>query len=326
MQSLESTNTKLAVGMAVGAIALGYVYSSSQPAGFSLDDIPDQTNKTIIITGGNSGLGQQTALELARKGATVIVTCRSAKKGEAAVKRIQEACGPSAKISYGVCDLGDFQSIQSFCQSVRRDHAKVDTFIANAGVVRQPTHTLTKDGHEIQMQANFFSHFLMIESLLGLLEKSDDPCIVFAGTAQGILAKTKIDMEDIDWKKRIYSLGESYECSRLAQMLYLHHLNTQGVSKGKAVAFAPGLVQRPPENAAHDRTPAITKLFRVPVEVGVLHPLQAATDPKMPRNTMLEPKWFVRGPGVPKPLVKSVTAQSAQELYTFSRDLLKRYL
>lgn len=84
MSSLDSTNTKLAIGMAIGAIAVGYLYSASQ-ATFTRDDIPDQTGRVIIITGGNSGLGQQTAVELVRKGATVIVTCRSAAKGEAAV-------------------------------------------------------------------------------------------------------------------------------------------------------------------------------------------------------------------------------------------------
>lgn len=178
------------------------------------------------------------------------------------------------------------------------------------------------------MQANFYSHFLMIESLMDLLALPSAPRVVFASTLQSILAKTKLDLTDMDWHQRTYDLGKAYECSRLAQLLYVQHLNHKALlgPKGQAVAFSPGLVQRPPENAAHDRTPAITKLFRVPVGVGVMHPLKAAADPKLPANTMVEPKWYVRGPGVVQPLVKSATPQAAQELYDHSRELVKKYL
>ena len=139
-------------------------------------NIPDLTGKNAIITGGNSGLGLKTALELARRGADVVITCRSDTKGKDAVHQIKSEIG-SANVEYAACDLNDMATIKTFVESYFAKHIHLDIFVANAGVstvvVDGDNLKLTKDGQEFMMQANHLGHFAMVKNLLPLLEKSE---------------------------------------------------------------------------------------------------------------------------------------------------------
>ncbi|CAB9518317.1 Dehydrogenase/reductase SDR family member on chromosome X [Seminavis robusta] len=274
-------------------------------------NLPDLSGKTAIITGGNSGLGLKTALELVRQGAAVVITCRSANKGEEAVADVKQEL-PRADIAYGVCDLCDLASVKYFVDNYQKDHANsadnknhLDIVVANAGVSTfiqegQPgKHQLTKDDQDFFMQANYLGHFALIHGLMPLLLKSEAPRVVSCNT---FFSNTEnyanaVDLPDFNWSQRAakgeYNVKQAYFASRLAQQQMTVKLNQEFQknlgpdTKAVAAVLEPGLVQR----AEPDKS-ALLQFFRQPVDVGCRTHLVAATDPNVKPNDFLEPHRF----------------------------------
>jgi len=121
---------------------------------WSSEQIPDQTGRTAIVTGANSGLGLATARELARHGATVVMACRNLAKG-ADAKRELEAQVPGARVELAGLDLADLSSVAAFAERFRAssDRRGLDLLVNNAGVMASPRRE-TKDGFELQLGAN----------------------------------------------------------------------------------------------------------------------------------------------------------------------------
>ena len=135
-------------------------------------DIPDQSGVTAIVTGGNSGIGYFTALELARKGARVVLACRSVAKAEAAAQKIRAAVA-SALVEVQQLDLAWQASVHKFAGKFAASGRPLHLLINNAGVMALPKRTETPDGFEMQFGTNVLGHF----ALTGLLL----PAIVSAG-------------------------------------------------------------------------------------------------------------------------------------------------
>lgn len=132
----------------------------------SQKDIPDQTGKVIIVTGANAGLGKASVKLLARKGATVIMGCRSRARAEGARKEIlAELCGGNAKkkstearrladnVIIMLLDLGSLSSVQQFALEFAQNYTRLDSLVLNAGVAH-PSFGLTEDGIETQLGVN----------------------------------------------------------------------------------------------------------------------------------------------------------------------------
>ncbi|MGH3682547.1 MAG: SDR family NAD(P)-dependent oxidoreductase, partial [Natronosporangium sp.] len=119
-------------------------------------DIPDQTGRTIVVTGANSGLGLVTATALAAAGARVVCACRDVAKGHAAV------AGKPGELEVRPLDLADLSSVRTFADGM--DHA-VDVLINNAGLMAVP-HRRTADGFEMQFGTNHLGHFALTGLLL----------------------------------------------------------------------------------------------------------------------------------------------------------------
>ena len=129
------------------------------------------TGKTVVITGANSGIGKATALELAKRGARVIMACRDKCKAEKAVQEIrrQTSCG---QLIVRKLDLASLQSVRHFASCICQEEMHIDVLVNNAGVCQYP-YALTEDGLEMQMAVNHFGHFLLVHLLLDKLKASD---------------------------------------------------------------------------------------------------------------------------------------------------------
>ena len=133
--------------------------------------------KTVIVTGANTGIGKETVLDLAGRGARVIMACRNLKEAGKAMKEIVEKTG-NINIVVKHLDLSALKSVQSFAEDIKSNESRLDILINNAGVFNLPKLTKTEDGFETTMAANHLGHFLLTNLLLDLLKKSAPSRIV----------------------------------------------------------------------------------------------------------------------------------------------------
>lgn len=127
-------------------------------------DILDQTGRTAIVTGANTGIGLETARMLALKGANVVLACRNPEKGEAALTRIR-AENPKGETSLAALDLSDLDSVAAFATAFASKYERLDLLVNNAGVMVPPLGR-TKQGFELQLGTNHFGHFALTGRLL----------------------------------------------------------------------------------------------------------------------------------------------------------------
>jgi NAD(P)-dependent dehydrogenase (short-subunit alcohol dehydrogenase family) len=184
-------------------------------------DVPDQSDKLIIVTGANSGTGKEAATRLAASGARVIMAVRTVAKGEAALVEIL-AGQPDAQLEVRRVDLADLASVKTFADGLISDGVPVDVLINNAGVMAPPTRMTTSDGFELQFGSNFLGPFALTVQLLPLLLTAAAPRVttMSSGTAN----YGRIHFDDLQWKRRRYSANMSYAQSKLADLLFSQHL------------------------------------------------------------------------------------------------------
>lgn len=155
--------------------------------------------KTVVITGGNTGIGKETALELACRGGRVIIACRDTRKGNAAVQEIREASG-NEQVFCKKLDLASNQSIRNFTQDILQEESCLDILILNAGVMWTPF-SHTEEGYEMQFGVNHLGHFLLTHLLLDRMKENASPSriVVVSSLAHQI---GYLDFEDMMWEKR----------------------------------------------------------------------------------------------------------------------------
>ncbi len=195
--------------------------------GWSKEDIPDQSGKTVIITGANSGIGLVAARELAGKGATVVVACRSVEKGEKAVGQMRGELGPNAggaRFDVQALDLADLSSVRAFAGRIEAAYPDgIDILINNAGVMAPPRHE-TADGFELQIGTNHFGHFALTGLLFDELKKKPGARIVTLSSNAHKMGK--IDFDDLNREKG-YRRWQAYGQSKLANLIFAIDLNSR---------------------------------------------------------------------------------------------------
>jgi NAD(P)-dependent dehydrogenase (short-subunit alcohol dehydrogenase family) len=180
---------------------------------WTAEDIPDQTGRVAVVTGGNSGLGLVTVRELARRGAHVVLACRSPDKGEAAAHEVSADVG-DAKVEVRQLDLSALDSVQSFASAL--GHDSLDLLVNNAGIMMTPQQT-TSDGFELQFGTNHLGHFALTGLLLDKLGRGDGPRVV---TLSSLEHKSgHIDFEDLQ-SERSYAPRSAYRQSKLANAAF----------------------------------------------------------------------------------------------------------
>jgi NAD(P)-dependent dehydrogenase (short-subunit alcohol dehydrogenase family) len=205
---------------------------------WTADDMPAQTGKTFVITGANSGIGYEAALELARKGAHVVLACRDQGKGRGAVDAI-EAKHRAASVSLMELDLADLKSIRRFADAVRDAHPALHGLLNNAGVMAIP-YRRTADGFEMQFGTNHLGHFALTGLLLDRLLATPGARVVTVSSNAHKFGAMRWD--DLQWE-RGYRKWFAYSQSKLANLLFANELQRR-LSAAKAgpisVACHPG--------------------------------------------------------------------------------------
>ncbi|MGW2044596.1 oxidoreductase [Streptomyces sp. NPDC001858] len=262
-------------------------------AGWSVRDIPDQSGRNAVVTGANSGLGYVTARELARKGARVLLACRSEARGRAAVERLRGEV-PGGDVELGLLDLGELASVREFAGSL--PYERLDLLVNNAGVMAMPYGT-TADGFETQFGVNHLGHFaltgLLLPALLAAAEGgpaagSDGARVVTVSSMAHLLGN--IDLRDLNSERR-YRRWTAYGRSKTANLLFTHELARRLAAAGSDVVAAaahPGYAATNLQTAGPraegrrvaERLMALgNRVIAQPAEAGALPALYAATAP-----------------------------------------------
>jgi NAD(P)-dependent dehydrogenase (short-subunit alcohol dehydrogenase family) len=183
-------------------------------------EIPTLGGKLAIVTGANSGLGLETTRALARKGAKVILACRSRSKADAAIAELAADGIPRDLLEFGACDLSNLETIQTFADDVRSEHAHVDLLINNAGVMALP-YGKTVDGFEMQFGTNHLGHFALTGLLLDRLLATPGARVVTLSSLTHAYARMNFD--DLHGARR-YHEWLAYGRSKLANLLFMSEL------------------------------------------------------------------------------------------------------
>lgn len=199
--------------------------------------------KTVIVTGANTGIGKETALDLAKRRARVILACRDVQKAKQAAREIQlqaSRINVEANLLVKELDLASVASVNKFCDDILSTEHQVDVLINNAGVFQCP-YSLTEDGFEMQFGVNHLGHFLLTNRLLPLLQKACPSRVLIISSA--LHKRGKIDFSDLQSKKR-YSKKAAYSNSKLANVLFAKELHKRYHRRGINVyCIHPGIVR-----------------------------------------------------------------------------------
>ena len=185
------------------------------------------SGKTAIVTGSNTGIGFETALDLYQKGAKVFVACRNKEKGLDAIQRMKAISG-GGELVYGHLDLSNLSSVEEFADKVIDTESSLDLLINNAGIMIPPS-SKTVDGFELQFGVNFLGHFALTGHLFHLLESTAGSRVV---TLSSIAHRgAAIDFDNFSLEKP-YNNWREYGQSKLADLIFTLEFEKRLRSKG----------------------------------------------------------------------------------------------
>ncbi|MFC7264302.1 oxidoreductase [Streptomyces lutosisoli] len=266
-------------------------------AGWNAGDIPDQSGRTAVVTGANSGLGYVTARELARKGARVVLACRSEVRGAEAGDRIVTEV-PGADVVFLRLDLGDLGSVREFAGAYPFE--RLDLLVNNAGVMALPLGR-TADGFETQFGVNHLGHFALTGLLMPALLATPGARVV--NVASMVHALSNIDIDDLNGERRPYRKWIAYARSKTANLLFTHELARRLDAVGSDVVVAaahPGyastnLQAAGPRLAGRKGAERFmevgNRVFGQSAEAGALPTLYAATAPGVRPDSFTGPSF-----------------------------------
>ena len=288
---------------------------------WTVDNIPDLTGKVAVVTGGNAGLGRKTSLELARRGAQVVIACRSLDKGKVAKDIIRKEV-PEAMIETISLDLIDSDSIEMFAKTFRSRHNQLHLLINNAAVVSLERLQRTSAGHEMHMATNHLGHFALTGRLFPLLTATDKARVVTVSSGGHRFGV--IDFDDFAWERRKYNRGKAYGDSKLANLLFMLQLQKRFDAVGASaisVAAHPGLTGTERQQSIGVGG-LITRWLASPISMGCLPQLFAATDSSVKAGDFYGPRYLIRGyPSLQNRSLKSLDMQVATKLWQVSEEL-----
>ncbi len=285
------------------------------PKNWTAADIPDLSRKFAIVTG-TGGLGYETALELTRHGASVVLAGRNPDKGVESLNKIRKLA-PGGDIRFALLDLASLVSVAAFGNAMNEAGTPIDILVNNAGVMSFPDRRLTKDGFEAQFGTNHLGHFALTARLLPLLRAAKAPRVT---TVSSFLHRIgKLDFDDLQ-AARHYSPRGAYGQSKLANLLFMLELQRRSDARGWNIM----------SNAAHPGGAATDLIPNGPGAGGALQRmftgflLQSAADGAWPQlfgatapdakgATYYGPSRFLSLKGPPKVTAMSARARNARD-------------
>jgi NAD(P)-dependent dehydrogenase (short-subunit alcohol dehydrogenase family) len=295
---------------------------------WSTADIPDLTGRRALVTGATSGLGYQTALELLRHGAEVVVAARNPEKSARAAAELAAASGREAPDVVDL-NLSDLASVRAAAEQVTKSYDSLDLLVNNAGIMAPP-YRQTSDGFELQIGTNHLGHFALTAQVMPLLAKAPQPRVVTVSSFmhKSVRAISKADLRAAnDYRK-----WDAYGKSKLANLLFMLELDRRARAAGSPVLSAgshPGyalthLQTAGPQLGGIDlaaRVLAIgTRLVAQSAAAGAWPSLYAATLPDLPPGSYVGPR-VLELRGAPKVVVPSRSARDeemAKQLWSWS--------
>lgn len=197
--------------------------------GFTSKHVPDQSGKTFLVTGANTGLGFEASKVLAARGARILLGCRSEDRANSAMEQILEET-PGADLKFIPLDQADLSSIKNTAKLVGKE-PQIDVLVNNAGIMGVP-HSLTKDGFESQFGVNHLGTFALTSLLLPKLEQAKKPRIVI--TSSLAHRSGRINFDDINAENG-YRAFERYAMSKLANILHAGELDRRLQARGSSI-------------------------------------------------------------------------------------------
>lgn len=198
----------------------------------------DLSGKTILITGGNAGIGKETAVALARMGADVVIVSRNHARGEAAVAEIRQRSG-SQRVSMLQADMASMQSIRALADAFKAGHGRLDVLVNNAGALHYERHE-TADGLEMTFGVNHIGYFLLTHLLQDLLKATPGARIVNVSSEAHRMGRVNFD--DLN-STRSYGAYPAYGTSKLMNLLFTYELARRLEGTGVTVnALHPGVI------------------------------------------------------------------------------------
>ncbi len=282
---------------------------------WSTNDIPDQSGRTAIITGANSGIGRAAASALAEHGARVVLAVRNAEKGASA------AAGMPGSVEVRPLDLADLASVRAFAEGWEGD---IDLLINNAGVMIPPL-TRTADGFELQFGTNHLGHFALTNLLL------DHVTGRVVSVSSAAHRGGAIDFDDLNWERKPYKAWRAYGQSKLANLLFTAELQRRLTAAGSSVlatAAHPGYaatnLQFHSGRGLFDVISRVGNQLIAQDENGGALPTLYAAVADVPGNSFAGPSGFMEQRGAPKLVGRTKAAQDmdvAGRLWDVSEQL-----
>jgi NAD(P)-dependent dehydrogenase (short-subunit alcohol dehydrogenase family) len=299
-----------------------------------------QTGKTVLITGANSGIGYQTARELARHGAHVLLGVRDTARGQTAIDRIL-AESPQAKVAVVSLDMASLASIRTFAAEFVASGSRLDALVNNAGVMALPKREQTVDGFERQFGTNHLGHFALTGLLIPALLKVDAPRVV---TVASLAHRNGRMQWDNLQSEKSYSPWGAYNMSKLANVLFARELDRRareahsklspqrtsspGTPRLLSVAVHPGISVTNIAGPGSDFKSRFMRLFGRFLfqndEMGALPTLYAATGPEVEGGQYIGPDGFGEMGGYPKvvtPKPQALNEADGRRLWQVSEEL-----
>ena len=290
------------------------------PTGWAVADMPDQHGRTALVTGANSGIGFHAALELARKGAHVLLACRDPSRGRAARTAILQQV-PAASIELVQLDLADIGSVQRLASQVLDRGEGLDLLINNAGVMAVPHRQTTAQGFELQFGTNHLGHFALTGRLLPALLACPGSRVVTVSSLNHRMGSIRLD--DLQ-SERGYGPWRAYNQSKLANALFTLELDRRlrvadadTISVGAHPGYSHTELQYSGPRLGGAGISAqilglVTRFAAQPAARGALPVLCAATDPQAHGGDYYGPGGPGQSRGSPRKVHYAKTAHEEQ--------------